>query len=406
MEIFIVLLVLISPYLSLLVALLGYVFQPTREKLWLFLLVSFVFVSGYCINTTYENDIDRYYAILDSCKYLSLSKTILHLNNGLYFENFLFWFYSHLGVYQLMPAVSSAVVFGIGAYVAGDSARRTNNFNILWLIIIFQLLTVPIFNIASNVRNVLAFSLIMLGAYRDLVGKNRGVLTLLLYILPCFLHGTGIILVGLRLIVPLVSRFPLVCVFFVGVVSQLIGFAYTHILSFVANEGVVGTIIRKVIAKSYSYMLGTNDFSKIMVNSRFDLLNRPITFLIAIIIAVFSYRVIRHNSEYKNVATYCLLLCIIVLSCGIFTTPAFWRFAVAMTIMFSPVICATKKSLTRMKTLENFLCFCLCIAAFSKFAITIPYLSSRTDMMQHFVDTAVTNIYFISLYIMSAAVGF
>ena len=290
MEIFIVLLILICPYLSLLASLLGYIFQPSREKLWLFLLVSFVFVSAYCTNTTYENDLDRYYAILENCKYFSLSEVIAYMDDGLYLENFLFWFYSHLGVYQLMPAVSASIVFGIGAYIAGDSVKRTNNYNILWLIILFQLLTIPIFNIATNVRNILAFSLIMLGVYRDLVDKNRGVLTILLYILPCFLHGTGIILASLRLIVPFVSRFPFVCVFFVGVISQLIGYAYTQIIFFGSGDGVVSTIIRKLIAKSYSYMVGANDFSKIMVNSRFDLLNRPITFFMAVIIAFFSYQ--------------------------------------------------------------------------------------------------------------------
>ena len=180
MKIMSVLLILISPYLSLFVSLLGYYYQPLREKLWRFLLITFVFVSGFCINTTYELDIDRYYAILDICKQLSFFEVVNQLADGLILENFMFWFFSHLGVYELMPAFSAATVLGIGTYIAGDSAKRTNNLKFLWLIILFLLLITPIFNLASNVRNVLAFSLITLGTYRDLVQHKRGVMTLFL----------------------------------------------------------------------------------------------------------------------------------------------------------------------------------------------------------------------------------
>ena len=396
MEIIAVLFFLISPYFSLLVSILGYAFQPTREKLWLFLLVTFVFVSAFCINTNGGNDLDRYYAILDICKHLSFLEVIDQLDDGLLLENFIFWFFSHLGVYELMPAISAATVFGVGCYIAGDSAKRTNTLNILWLLILYLVLTIPIFNLASNVRNVLAFSLITLGVYRDLVQKNRGIVTSLLYVAPCFLHVTGIVVASIRFVIPIIRRFPLIFMIFIGTLSELINVAYSQLLYLSSLEGVLGNVIRKLIAKAYRYMYGMDDFSKLMVNSRFDQLNRPITFLMAIIIAYFSISLLRKkNNEYRDFAVYCFMLSVIVLSCSVFSVPAFWRFAVAMEISFSLVFCVIIGEMKKLNMVEGFLFGCLGITGLVKFAITIPYLSSRMDLMQYLLDTSLTNIYFI-----------
>ena len=305
MKIMSVLLILISPYLSLFVSLLGYYYQPLREKLWRFLLITFVFVSGFCINTTYELDIDRYYAILDICKQLSFFEVVNQLADGLILENFMFWFFSHLGVYELMPAFSAATVLGIGTYIAGDSAKRTNNLKFLWLIILFLLLITPIFNLASNVRNVLAFSLITLGTYRDLVQHKRGVMTLFLYIAPCFLHVTGVIISSLRLFIPIIRRFPLFCFCFLGIVSGLINVLHNYMIFINNFEGVIGTIVKRLLFKAFNYMEGASVYSQLMLNSVFDQINRPLTFFTAIIISYFSNHSFIHFPICK-----CLLLTI------------------------------------------------------------------------------------------------
>ena len=402
MEMLVLPIYLLNPYFALVIAGIGFAANPRNWKKWLFLYVSFIFIAGFCTNTLFENDLDRYYLTLDFCKGLTLVGVIQRLNDGLIVENFFYWLYSHLGVYQLMPAVSSACVFGISTYIACDYAERTSQYRALYIVLLFQFLMIPLFNVATNVRNIWAFSLITLAIYKDLVQHRRNIMTILLYVAPCFLHMTGIVIIFCRIVVPIIKRFPLILTVLIGTLSSLISFAYSRI-SYITIGGVFGLVLRKLINKSNIYLERVDTFSNTVVNSRFEILTRPVMMLSAIIIGYFSYCSIRKKENpYYDFAAYCFAVSIIVLASSVFAIPAYWRFGSVMVIAFSGELLRLWSSRKQLSLLNQILLYLLALLTFARFALLIPYLHARMDFVKFFTDVLLTNVYTVLIKIVSA----
>ena len=117
-----------------------------------------------CISN-YENDLVRYFQMIEQCKNLPFSQAFTWGNDGLVVKNLVFWIISRLGDVHILPALAAAIYYGVSAYLAVDQYREGDK---IYPIILFQLLTIPFLESLSNVRNVSAFALLILAAYRDL----------------------------------------------------------------------------------------------------------------------------------------------------------------------------------------------------------------------------------------------
>ena len=95
--------------------------------------------------------------------------------------------------------IAGCIVYGVAFYITCDVAEEYNAQSTIPAVIAIQGCMLPFFSIISNVRNVTAFSLIVLAVYLDTVKKKRNPVVLILYILPVFIHSSAIILVLLRI---------------------------------------------------------------------------------------------------------------------------------------------------------------------------------------------------------------
>ena len=166
----------------------------------------------------------------------------------------------------------------------------------------------------------------MLASYLDLYKHKRNIGVLLLYVLPIFMHKTGIIILVLRVIIPLLKRAYAVALVMIFGLAGLITFAYSHI-SLVIIGGAVGEIIRKLIRSSYSYLLGESQYAERIRNSLGATITRYTVFALLVLMIFFYLKKFRSNKEVADIDFMGYLICIVSLSCNAIDTPAYWRFA-------------------------------------------------------------------------------
>ena len=107
-------------------------------------------------------------------------------------------------------------------------------------------MVIPFYHAYSNVRNVSAFALLAVAVYRDMVKKKRTVITYLLYIIPCFIHMSGIVIVLFRAEIPIIRKFPYLGITSTLVIPTVIIKSYS-VLQRIQFPGYVGQIVNRAI---------------------------------------------------------------------------------------------------------------------------------------------------------------
>lgn len=294
-----------------------------------------------------SGDLIRYYATLDIISDYSLKEVVEYCRDGLYVENFLYWLVCRTGINGFLPAISTSVTYFVAMYITGKTASTYNEEkNIKWIIVL-QLLILPFFSIVHNVRNVLAFSLGLLAIFRDGFLKKRGIFTFLLYIIPCFIHVTAILIVLLRvfLLIFREKTYFAICVLFVGLGSAIkIGYKYIQFFSFIPA-------IQRLIAKGYYYFNDANTaYGQEVANSAYYNMLKLLFFIhVVIIICV----VLSRRHRLRAIDSSCMFVwnrfifctCAAVLfACVQYTTPAYWRFYIILSCMLATVFFPFDKS--------------------------------------------------------------
>lgn len=368
--------------------------HPYNWKIFLVLYMYGIFVLAYVLVPAYTNDLTRYFDILDSIKGMSLIGAVTRLKNGLYVENFLFWLVSVTGDNHILPAVSTSVVYGISAYTLLDYAEREHCLEDAWIVLLFEVLQFSFFSVANNVRNIFTFSIVVLAVYRELVLKKRDLLTLVLYIAPCFMHKTGAVLVALRVLVIFVRKALPLVIGFVLLLPSAIIFVYQR-RSSIPIGGVPGRLIRKIVSSAYNYLKGGTEYADIVSGSKGQLVIRLIVMAMILLIAVICYLYNReHPSDYN---VFCILLCAVVVACNTFQTPAYWRFAMAAIMTSAPSMLWALRQ--RVRIIRTMLCLLALMAVF-RFVLDLAFTRLRMDHLDFVLAAVRTNIFTIAANIL------
>ncbi|MDB2106218.1 EpsG family protein [Clostridium paraputrificum] len=157
----------------------------------------------------HEMDLTRYFDQLYNYSNLPwniflkevLSKQILFI------QELLFYFIAKTGNFHLLPAIVIFCVYFILFYMITDYCKRRDIGCYKSFACIFTtIMILPYPSIVSNVRNVLAFSIFIYGIYREYIQNKKNIITVLLYVIPIFIHISSVALVAIRLLVPLYKR--------------------------------------------------------------------------------------------------------------------------------------------------------------------------------------------------------
>ena len=320
---------IIFPILAFLFSWYGIVKYPGKWRIFLPFYCYSIFIFAYSItpNSDSNYDLIRYFQQLDDLTGLSLPEAIKYFNDNLFLENILFWSISQLKLPHLLPAITTCTVCSIGGYIACDSAEPGSERNI-WRVLLVQFLMIPIVTTAYNVRNVFAFSLGVMAAYRELKQKKRDYITLLLYIAPFFIHKTGIIMFAIRLCIPVFKKYRVWALALIFSLPILITGAFRYV-AYIPRGGILGKIIVRLIYSANSYLRGESEYAERIQNSLGAAVNRYVVFLFISVIIVFFVVYFREEKEPDLFFIFAYLLSIFTLACNVIVTPAYWRFAVA-----------------------------------------------------------------------------
>lgn len=354
----------------------------------IFALLAYSYVPGT------NSDLVRYFEMLDNYKMVSLREAFENTSSSLYVMVFLMWAISKTGCYGLMPMLTTGTVYGVSAYITCDFAEQKGQCKMIPALMLMQFFFLPLINIINNVRNVLAFSLVVLAVYRDIIKRRRNLMTIVLYVIPIFMHTSGIILVLLRFASPYVKRFKELFLAGVFFISGLISFAMNHISLFAWSN-----LLTRVIQKSSGYASDEyldTEWGARVANSLYYRLYYLTAMIFALLVILLYFRFLkypgtaeintaertvaagtarRHGKKRENAVRraracetiffgYVFLIAITVLGCSVFNAPHYWRFAVALTLPLGAIIILVRE---RYGKREAMICKCLC-------AVSVVYL--------------------------------
>lgn len=378
--------------------------NPSNLKKYLPIYVFIMAVIAYSITPNYVCDLTRYFEYMDYCRTLPIQESLSWADDGLIVKNFLFWFIGHLDDNHLLPALAVGSLYGVTAYIAIDSAKE--NKRNLYIVLLLQICMLPLFEATSNVRNMLAFSLIILAVYRDLVKKNLDILTIVLYIAPCFIHMTGIVIILIRISTIVAKRYPKITVISMVALPTMTIELYEHTLGAVI-PGNIGKIITRAINKAYSSTLSTSVYAETMKNSGYVNACRLVTFifLIAFIYLIFIYLKEKHT-EYKNFVVFCLILSCITVVWILLQAVKYWVFAVSMVISSGPVLSYFILNYKKIGSKARIAIMIITIMAILRLGLEIYFISDRIYIAEFFSGIMLTNAYTMLYHIVTGLFHF
>ncbi|AYJ40225.1 EpsG family protein [Lactiplantibacillus paraplantarum] len=156
---------------------------------------------GYYFLPSHEIDLTRYFAIIQQYQVAPPRISDVLQSQGIFLGAFLlFKLVAILNNLQLLPAIVGFVTGTCLLYIAADSfSRNSTSKSIRIYLILIIMFIFPFAAAYSNVRNILACSLIMVAIYRDLVQKKMNFGTIVLYLLGLSFHIAVAVIIMLRI---------------------------------------------------------------------------------------------------------------------------------------------------------------------------------------------------------------
>jgi len=311
---------------------------PEKTRQWLPFIVYSLGILAYSYNPIVEDDLMRYFYKAQEYAGLPLDR-VFYDASGVNQYDVLTWIYAtwswligQIGAVHLLPMVSVMTIYGIAFYITADFAKAFKGEKYIPFVVLFQICMLPLPAIISNVRNVWAFSLVILAAYLDLIRRKRNILVLLLYILPGFIHSSAFLLLFLRFLCRVGSK--IIVPLFAGslVLPQIIDFLYEH-ASGISAFGTVGLFINLSILRLYWYIHdnGETEWAQQVANSLFQRINRTVMIAFAVLTCLLILLWIKKSVEekYRPFLNYMMMLNIGIIAFTWFTAPHFWRLSAA-----------------------------------------------------------------------------
>lgn len=370
--------------------------SPQNFKKCLFLYVFAMSIIVYSCIPNYENDLIRYFQMIEQCKSLPFSQAFTWANDGLVVKNFVFWIISRLGDSHILPALASAIYYGVSAYLAVDQYNEGDK---IYPIILFQLCTIPFLESLSNVRNVSAFALLILAAYRDMVKKDRGIVTILLYVLPCFVHMSGFVLVAFRLAVLVIRRHPVIGLSITLGVPSAVLLLFEPIRAIVSSiGGNIGLILNRAVLKSLSTSTNTSEYAQSMLESGYINSGRLVNSIIVLCIVALIVKYVKEMRESNNngkaeYAVFAVLICGICLIWAIMGAVKYWIFAYGAIVSSTPILMYFINKKGKRNIYERLCLYCLQASAILRLALEIYYIRTRIYIVESLHGCILNNVY-------------
>ena len=324
-----------------------------KKNLTQYLIVAVVMISSLFFFFWPDNayDLYRYYLMLrhyDELSFLqaiglksnTLGSTITELSVRGYITNYkvysLFaWLISKVGLYQVLGGISCAIVYGvmfkqiINLYTNEKMRRAT-----VVITMIFCLLCYNFINL-SLIRQALIYAVFAYVLYWDLVKQENKIGCFIVYLLLCFVHSTGIMLLGFRLLIIVykkVSALPIIIGFF------LIYSAIPVVENLLIEYKL--TFLRAFLVKFVHYLI-----DRAVLEDQHVSLKATMLYIFLFIVLLYFMRYSSRKKEYKDYSVFIIFIlafCIpMVRQADIFN-----RFQLFLPIVFIPIL---------MELLEEFL---------------------------------------------------
>lgn len=329
----------IFPPLTLLIAVFGLWWNPSKWRTYLPMLVYVLFIGAYCYIPDESSNVDliRYLPEIEYYNNLSLKEALTINNDILFTRDILFWICGKLQIPHMVPAFTTAAVYMIAGYMTCDCAERHNKKQLIPVLLLFQLMMLPYISIVNNVRNVFGLSVIALAAYRDIIKNNRNIITIFLYAAGTLMHLSCFVLIVFRILCKYSEKFFEAVLIIPFIFSTLIYAVYEYSYIF-SVAGALGNTIQTIIRKMYRYLENTtSDYALKATSSRSYLMNRMIMMTGAALILILVYYGIRYNKKLfkddSRMHSFVGMTAAMTLGCNVFAIPNYWRFAAAMYVM-------------------------------------------------------------------------
>lgn len=318
--------------------------SPGKTHQWAPFLVLSLGLLAYAYNPYIEDDLVRYFNRAIEYGSISLDRVFFDASGVNEYDvltcvyTIWSWCVGQVGAVHLLPMVSIMTVYGVAFYITSDLAKRFQGEKFIPFIVLFQLCMLPLPSLISNVRNVWAFSLVILITYLHTVRHMRGPIVYLLYLVPGFIHSSAFLLIVLRIICKLGNKIIIPFAIFSVALPQVIDFLY-GLRSLFSSLGNIGTFINLNILRLYWYIHDTGDtaWAQQVANSSYQYFNRilMVSFAIFISLIIIFWTKKNVDSWYKEFLNFMLLINLSVVSFMWFTVPHFWRVSAASFIGIS-----------------------------------------------------------------------
>lgn len=353
-KIFSVIFMLLFPSLCGFYAMLGIVCNPRNWRRYLpfFVVAAFSLAYSY-VPDTMGCDLLRYFASVRECSELTtFAEIVNYKHDGCFVRNIVFWLIGKAGDVHLLPGLSTATVYGIITYISCSCAEEFKQERLLPFILLLQIILLPYWSVIDNVRNVCAFSILILAVYLDIIKGKRNPAVIMLYILPCFIHTSGALLVAFRIFASIAKTTKAKTAVILSAVlfPYAINFAYAHIGWF-SFGGSIGDVLQAGIWRAWRYYNtpgGLDDYERSLLASNYEPVQRffMISFAVLILVLILYYS--RHmEQQWRGFNSFAFLICTMTVACNVFITPHYWRFYCAVVMscpaILYPLICARSK---------------------------------------------------------------
>jgi len=326
---------LVTPFGLLLLTIL-ICWKPEHNRKYV-LFIALVFgLLGYSMYPNREIDISRYFLQLDKIRNYPFTEAYNWNNDGLVIKNIGFWFIAKLNNNQLLPFVSMFIVYYCVAWLISRGVKE--NTRLFGIVLTLEIMMLPFINIFSNVRNVVAFAIASIAVYRELYEGKRDAVTALLYLIPCFIHMTGIVIFVFRLFIIVVSRLSHIGTWLVLSVPAFILYLYPYFRG-IRLPGSVGLIVQRLIWKSYSSITKSSEYALSMQESGSFLARRLITvcFTAALYVVLLQYQRDAKRKTSREYALYVETILIFSAILAVIGVVKYWIFAFVLLIAPTPI---------------------------------------------------------------------
>lgn len=153
-------------------------------------------------------DLYRTYGFLDYFRTFEFKDFLeTYRNSSTIIANIYYWFISKTGENRLLPAITALVSYFCIFYVFRKTAEKYSISKKNLAIALFFYMSIGSYiYVISNIRTMLAISLIVFCFFREAVEKKFRLYHILLYVIAAFMHNLAVVVILIRLVVPLVSR--------------------------------------------------------------------------------------------------------------------------------------------------------------------------------------------------------